>query len=47
MIVIFVVERKLRKSYNLTYLNLSISDMLWAVYGACIEGPGTILYYLD
>ena len=40
MIVVFMVENRRRSSYNVTYLNLSFSDFLWALFGACIEGPG-------
>lgn len=41
MIIVFLIENKRRSSYNLTYLNLSCSDFLWALFGAFIEGPGS------
>ena len=42
MIIVFLIERKRKHFFNVTYLNLSCSDFLWALFGACIEGPGTV-----
>ena len=41
MIIVLLIENKWKNSYNVTYLNLSGSDFLWALFGACIDGPGT------
>ena len=40
MIFLFLRERKRKNFFNITFLNLSCSDFLWAIFGACIEGPG-------
>ena len=44
MISVFLIENKRKNSHHVTYLNLSISDFLWALFGACIEGPGMLFY---
>ena len=46
MITVFLLERRVQKTYNLTYMNLSVSDLLWSLYGAVIAGPGIELVIL-
>ena len=39
MIIAFMKEKKRKHYFNITYLNLSLSDLFWALYGLCVEGP--------
>ena len=43
MMVVFLTEKKRKRSSNLTYLNLSTSDFLWALYGTLIMAPGMLI----
>ena len=40
MITLFVLEKKQRKTYKMAFLNLAISDLVLAMYGAIFKGRG-------
>ena len=42
LITIFCVKRRYRRSYNLAYLNLAVTDAMAALFGATFRGPGEI-----
>ena len=40
LICSFVHTRKYKKNYHLAYLNLAVSDLVLAVFGFTVRGPG-------
>lgn len=42
VIVSFVHSRKYRKNYHLAYLNLAVSDIVLALFGFTVRGPGLL-----
>lgn len=40
VIISFVYSKKYKKNYHLAYLNLAASDLLLAIFGFSVRGPG-------
>jgi hypothetical protein len=40
LICSFIYTKKYRKNYHLAYLNLAVSDLVLALFGFTIRGPG-------